>query len=150
MVTAKSPADVEQALGFVVGDIVRLLRRDFLTRGRSLRLTPALARLLFHVDRAPGSHQSELAARLEVTPVTLGRMIDRLVDCGYLKRVADRVDRRAFRVYIDRAGEPLVGQMNEIRRQTEARATDGFGIRERAALLALLERVRHNLTDEDA
>jgi DNA-binding MarR family transcriptional regulator len=147
MVAADSGAGGAQSLGFVVGDIVRLLRRDFLARGRGLRLTPALARLLFHVDRAPGSHQSELAARLEVTPVTLGRMLDRLVERGYLRRVADQGDRRAFRVYLDHAGEPLVGQMNDIRRETEARATAGLSGRERSALLALLARVRDNLID---
>ncbi|HXQ64318.1 MAG TPA: MarR family transcriptional regulator, partial [Steroidobacteraceae bacterium] len=101
----------ERSLGYLLADAVRLLRREFRARSTGLELTPALARLLFHVHREPGSRQSTLAARLEVTPVTLGRMVDRLATRGYVRRVLDTVDRRAFRVYVERAGEPLVGRM---------------------------------------
>jgi DNA-binding MarR family transcriptional regulator len=120
--TDKAPAP---SLGELLGDAVRLLRRDFYQRAQGLKLTPALARLLFYVHRESGSSQVDLAARLEITPVTLGRMVDRLVKCGYVRRVPDAYDRRVFRVFVDRAGEPLVIRMAELSTQTAALALQG-------------------------
>ena len=137
----------EQALGYLLVDAVRLLRRDFRARSKGMRLTPALAKLLFYIHRDPGSRQTELAQRLEVTPVTLGRMIDRLAERRYVRRVPDPADRRALRVYIDRAGEPLVGRMDRQSLETTARALDGFSRTEQAALIRQLNRICTNLSD---
>jgi MarR family transcriptional regulator, transcriptional regulator for hemolysin len=136
----------ERSLGYLLVDAVRLMRKDFYDRSKGLKLTPALARLLYYVHRAPGSRQADLAARLEVTPVTLSRMLDRLAQRGYVRRAADSADRRAFRVFVDRAGEPLVGRMDQIVALTAARATRGLSERDRAALLRQLQRVVDNLS----
>jgi DNA-binding MarR family transcriptional regulator len=132
-------------LGYLLVDAVRLMRRDFRARTAGLRLTPALARLLFYVNRAPGARQVALAAYLEVTPVTLGRMIDRLVARGYVRRRADAADRRAVRVYVARAGEPLIARMNEVGALITARALRGLSRAERTQLLRLLARLCANL-----
>ena len=137
----------ERALAYLLVDAVRLLRRDFRARSKGIRLTPALAKLLFYIHREPGSRQTELAQRLEVTPVTLGRMIDRLVERRYVRRLPDPADRRALRVYIDRAGEPLVGRMDRQSIETTARAFHGFSRTEQAALLRQLNRICTNLSD---
>ena len=143
MATERVP---EQALAYLLVDAVRLLRRDFRARSKGIRLTPALAKLLFYVHREPGSRQTELAQRLEVTPVTLGRMIDRLVERRYVRRVPDPADRRALRVYIDRAGEPLVGRMSRQSIETTARAFHGFSRADQAVLIRQLNRICTNLS----
>jgi MarR family transcriptional regulator, transcriptional regulator for hemolysin len=135
----------ESALGYLLSDVVRLMRRDFHERATGLGLTPALARLLFHVYRVPGSHQTELAHRLDITPVTLCRMVDRLAERGFVRRQADPRDRRAVRVYVAARGEPLVARMTRIADETGARALKGVAARERAALLRLLGKLAHNL-----
>ena len=137
----------ERALAYLLVDAVRLLRRDFRVRSKGMRVTPALAKLLFYVHREPGSRQTELAQRLEVTPVTLGRMVDRLVERRYVRRVPDPADRRALRVYIDRAGEPLVGSMDRQSIETTARAFRGFSRAEQASLIGQLNRICSNLSD---
>lgn len=136
----------ELALGYLLADAVRLMRRDFWMRTQGLKLTPALARLLFTVHKAPGSRQAELAGRLEVTPVTLGRMLDRLAKSRYVRRAADAEDRRAFRVYVDRAGLPLVSRMERLAHQTAGRALKGLSAAERAALMHQLETICSNLS----
>ena len=132
-------------LGQLLTDAVRLLRRDFYQRAQGIKLTPALARLLYYVHHESGSSQVELAARLEVTPVTCSRMIDRLVKAGYVRRVADAKDRRAFRVYVNRAAQPLVRRMAELSAQTTARATRGMSARDQARLSRQLEKLCQNL-----
>ena len=146
--TTPKPADrpPAQTLGYLLVDAVRLLRRDFRERSKGMRLTPALAKLLFYVSRNPGSRQSELAARLEVTPVTLGRMVDRLAARHYVRRAPDPADRRAFRLYVDRAGEPLVGRMDELSVLTTARAMRGLSAAEQSALMRHLRRICANLS----
>jgi DNA-binding MarR family transcriptional regulator len=142
----KSP---EPTLGTLLSDAVRLLRRDFYQRTQGMKLTPALARLLYFVNRESGCSQVDLAARLEITPVTLGRMVDRLVNCGYVRRVPDAQDRRVFRVFVDRAGEPLVVRMAELSSQTAARAMRGLSKREQAELASHLAKICQNLASGD-
>lgn len=133
-------------LGQLLNDAVRLLRRDFYQRAKGLNLTPALARLLYYVNREAGSSQVELAAKLEITPVTLGRMIDRLVKFRYVRREPDSMDRRVFRVFVDRAGEPLLGRMSELSRETEQRATRGLSRKDQAELARQVALICDNLS----
>ncbi len=135
----------DRPLGYLLSDVVRLMRRDFYTRATGLGLTPALTRLLFYVHKFPGSHQAELAQRLDVTPVTLCRMVDRLAARGYLRRQPDAKDRRAVRVYVAARGAPLVAKMTKIADQTGARMLDGIAERDRTTLVRLLGRLSANL-----
>lgn len=142
-VAADAGADL--ALGYLLADVVRLMRRDFRSRATGLGLTPALTRLLLHVHRVPGCRQADLAALLDLTPVTLGRMIDRLAVRGYVRRRPDPIDRRAVRVFVAARGKPLLARMTTIVGQTTARATGGLAAGEQAALQALLRRLIGNL-----
>jgi MarR family transcriptional regulator for hemolysin len=141
-------SDAEPLLAFLLADVVRLMRRDFRARATGLGLTPALSRLLFYVAREPGSCQAELAALLDVTPVTLGRMVDRLAKKGYVQRRPDPDDRRAFRVYVAAPGEAPLARMAEIATLTSARATQGLPQQEREQLYEALLRVRANLAGD--
>jgi MarR family transcriptional regulator for hemolysin len=143
-VRAEAPA--APSLGHLVSDVLRLLRRDFYSRASGPGLTPALTRLLFCVHRQPGARQSDLAALLDVTPVTLGRMIDRLVKRGYVRRRSDPSDRRVARVHLAPGGVPIVAQMTRIGALTTARAMRGLTRQERAQLYELLERLHANLS----
>ena len=137
----------ERSLGYLLTDVVRLMRRDFHARATGLGLTPALAKLLFHVHRDPGSHQTALAQRLDVTPVTLCRMVDRLAQRGFVRREPDPADRRAVRVFVAPRGEPLVERMTQVADETRARALRGLKPGERRALLKLLGQMAGNLTE---
>ena len=141
--TASPTAD--PPLAFLLADVVRLMRRDFRARATGLGLTPALSRLLFYVAREPGSRQAELAGVLDVTPVTLGRMVDRLAAKGYVRRRPDPADRRAFRVYVAARGAPLLARMAQIATLTSERATRGLQRREQRLLYEALLQLRSNL-----
>ncbi len=141
-------ADGGPPLAFLLADVVRLMRRDFRARATGLGLTPALSRLLFYVAREPGSCQAELASLLDVTPVTLGRMVDRLVKKGYVQRQPDPADRRAFRLYVATGGEAPLARMAEIATLTSDRATHGLPAREREQLHAALLQLCSNLAGE--
>ena len=144
----KSPATASPPLAFLLADVVRLMRRDFRARATGLGLTPALSRLLFYVAREPGSRQADLAAVLDVTPVTLGRMVDKLAARGFVRRRPDPADRRALRVYVAARGEPLLARMEELATLTSERAMHGLGAAERRQLQDALALLRSNLATE--
>jgi DNA-binding MarR family transcriptional regulator len=143
------PATAKGArVGFLLRDVLRLLNADFMRRlsAAGLDLTPALYRTLFRLHREPGSRQVDLADGLEITPATLGRMLDRLEKQGLIRRVSHPQDRRAVRVFLDRRGVELMAQLESLARLTEERAFGGLERREREALSAALTRARANLT----
>ena len=141
------PADArpEPSLGHLLADVVRLMRRDFYARASGLGLTPALTRLLFYVHKEPGQRQSELAQLLDVTPVTLCRMVDRLAARGFVRREPDPRDRRAVRVVEAPRARPLLARMTRTAALTNERAQRGLTRRERRELLRLLGALRANL-----
>jgi MarR family transcriptional regulator for hemolysin len=141
-----APGGDSPLLGFLLRDALRLMRADFSRRTTGLGLTPALYRLLFHLDREPGCRQVELAGVMEITPVTVGRMIDRLEKQRLVRRASHPDDRRATCVFLDRRGTELMERLREIARQTEGRALQDFGARERDALYRDLRRLRDNLS----
>jgi DNA-binding MarR family transcriptional regulator len=142
-----APLPTDPSLGTLFADLLRLLRRDFYARSEGLGLTPALTRLMLYIHRAPGSRQTDLATRLEVSPVTIGRMVDRLVACGYVRREADADDRRAFRIHIAADGVPLVERLNEISEATRRRAVEGLGPERVALLFSILGEIKENLDE---
>ncbi len=144
----KSTVSPAPPLAFLLVDVVRLMRRDFRARATGLGLTPALSRLLFYVAREPGSRQADLAAVLDVTPVTLGRMVDKLASRGYVRRSPDPDDRRALRVYVAARGEPLLARMAQIAALTSERAMHGLSATARRQLQGSLATLRTNLSAE--
>lgn len=147
MATVLRPASASTgALGFLLADVVRLMRREFRAQAAGLKLTPALARLVFHVDRQPGCRQSDLAAILEVTPVTLGRMIDKLEQRDLVRRAPDADDRRAVRIFLTKSARPLIARMDSIVDRVTERATAGLSAADRATLVRLVTRIRDDLS----
>jgi DNA-binding MarR family transcriptional regulator len=147
-----SPQDEpeELTLGILITDILRLMRQDFARRTRAMPLSPALHRLLIHVQRRPGCRQVELADWLDVTPVTIGRMLDRLERQKLVRRENHPVDRRASCVYVDeRAGE-LLSHLTEKANETRQRAVEGLSAQQRRELFAALKKVKDNLLTDDA
>lgn len=136
----------EQSLGFALGEMVRLIRRDFLARSREYRLTPELWRLLYCLDREEGCSQRHLAAVLDLTPVTLGRMVDKLEHAGLVRRAADPADRRATRLFLTAAAAAPITRMRELVADTRKRAMRGLARQEQDHFWALLARIRDNLS----
>jgi DNA-binding MarR family transcriptional regulator len=145
--TARKPAPgrPQMQLGFLTSDVLRLLRADFVSRTGDMPLTPALHRLLINVDRRPGCRQVELAEWLDITPVTVGRMIDRLEKQKLVRRENEPGDRRVYRVYIAAGARSLLAQLNDKAQQTRERAFRGMSAAQRDELLDALAKLRENL-----
>ena len=135
----------EHGITWLVPDVARLLRRDFDRRVRALGLTQAQWRAIAHLARDEGINQTELAERLEVKPITLGRLIDRMQLAGWVERVVDASDRRASRLFLTRSVQPI---LEELHGHAEAAVNDllaGISKSSRRALLHGLQQMKGNL-----
>jgi DNA-binding MarR family transcriptional regulator len=101
---------------FLLPDVARLLRIDADKRARAHGMTRAQWGILIWLERQPGLSQKELAELLEVEPITVARLIDRLEARGMVERRPDPKDRRIWRLHLR---PPAHGVLREIDRQRE-------------------------------
>ena len=135
----------EQSFGFLINDVARLLRQRFDQRAQGLGLTRTQWRALAHIGRNEGIHQAALAELLEVEPISLARLIDRLEAGGFVERRHDPADRRTRRLYLTAKVDPVSEKMRALVRETLAEAFAGFGESEIEAVSEALMRVKGNL-----
>ena len=83
-------------------------------RARQFGISRAQWAVLIRIDRSEGLKQSELAEALDLQPISLTRLLDRLADNGLIERRADPNDRRANRLYLKPAAKPLLGRLSEL------------------------------------
>ncbi|GAO38618.1 putative MarR family transcriptional regulator [Sphingomonas changbaiensis NBRC 104936] len=135
-------------LGFLVGDISRLMRRAFDVRARTIGVTRPQWRMLTTLSRHEGVNQGRLADLLDVEAITLCRMVDRLSEADLVERRPDPTDRRAWRIYLTDRARPILGELRSLADDLIEETLDGVSAAERETLMTLLERIRINLNDE--
>lgn len=140
---------MHDSTAFMIADVSRLMRRRFDERARAIGITRPQWRALTALSRVEGINQGGLAERLEVEPITLCRMVDRLEEAGHVERRRDPNDRRAWNIYLTDRSRPLLDQLRAIGDDVFAAAFDGFAPDERAALAEMLDRLRLNLSSAD-
>ena len=140
-----SPA-MNETLGFLLNDTARLFRRAMDERARVTGVTSLQWRMLARVARAPGMRQNELADLLEVEPITVSRMIDRLVESGLLERRADPDDRRAWRIYLTQGAAPQLETLRVIGTEIGDEAFAGITNAQLAQMNDTLDAIRANLS----
>lgn len=132
-------------IGFLLADNSRLARWAFDRQVREIGVTGPQARLLLVLNRFPGENQSFFAEQLEVEPITLCRMVDRLEEAGLIERRRDPADRRAWRLHLTAKSRKT---MEQLRTRVDALVEDmlsGLSASEREEFERLLGQVSANL-----
>ncbi|MEA3063032.1 MAG: hypothetical protein QOJ94_2813 [Sphingomonadales bacterium] len=130
---------------FEVNETAQALRRAFERRAAEHGVTRAQWRVLSRLKRRDGQRQVELADALDVEPITLCRMIDRLAEAGLVERRPDEEDRRAWRIHLTAHSGPIVEELRVIAEQFLDDALAGVSEAEQAQVRQILARVRANL-----
>ena len=128
-----------------IGETAHVLRKAFDRRAAELGVTRAQWRVMLKVSRQPGLRQVELADMLEIEPITLCRIVDRLEDSGLIKRLRDPADRRAWQLELTDKAAPIVEKLRSLAAGLSGDAFAGLGADELAALRANLAAIRDNL-----
>nr|WP_299903952.1 MarR family transcriptional regulator [Sphingomonas bacterium] len=136
---------MSDSLGFLISDVSRLMRRRFDERARLIGVTRAQWRTLTTLSRHEGINQGGLADLLEVEPITLCRMIDRLEEAALVERRRDPADRRAWQIFLTPKALPMLDQLRGLADGMIERALDGLTETKRAELTRALGIIRTNL-----
>ena len=137
-------------LGSVISDVSRLLRRSFDARARGIGVTRPQWQVLTTLARNEGVNQGRLAELLDVEPITVCRMVDRLQDGDLVERRADPADRRSWRLFLTAKAQALLAELRPLAEAMLEEALDGIDEADRALLRDTLERMRANLTRRPA
>ena len=130
---------------FTIMDVARLLKTYADQRARQFGISRAQWAVLARIDRNEGLKQSELAEMLDLQPITLTRLLDRLADNELIERRADPHDRRANRLYLKPAAKPLLGRLGDLGADIMETALDGISSTSIERMLKELGAVKNNL-----
>jgi len=136
---------VEREIAFTIMDVARLLKTLADQRARQYGMTRAQWAVLFRLDRSEGLKQSELAEILDLQPITLTRLLDRLAENGLIERRPDPNDRRANRLFLTPAARPLLERLAKIGAGLMDTVLEGLDGKAREKLQQSLELMRDNV-----
>ena len=138
----------ERDLMLLLNDVARLLRTRFDQRARARGMTRAQWVILARLNAQPGLSQIEMASLLEVEPISVGRLVDRLEARGLLERRPDPADRRVWRLHLLPAAQPILDEISKARDVLGAELFDGVDASTRSTMIDALLRMKNNLTAE--
>src|SRR3982751_5205775 len=141
--------DFSQRIGFVVNEVGRLYGRRFDQLSREeLGLSRAQCRLIGQVAFNESGHaptQAELAANLDLTPMAVATLVDRMEAAGWITRRPSETDRRANAIELQPRAEAALEKAFAVGDRVQEAALAGFSAAERKQLVSMLQRVRANL-----
>jgi DNA-binding MarR family transcriptional regulator len=129
---------------FEIGETAHSLRKAFDRLAVGLGVTRAQWKVLFKLTRYPGLRQVELADMLDLEPITLCRIVDRLQEAGLVERTRDPEDRRAWRLHVTAKAQPLIAKLQGVGDELVAHAFAGIDREEIELARQVLARVREN------
>lgn len=132
----------------LINDLARLLRTRADARARAFGMTRAQWMILVRLEANPGMTQNELAALIEVEPITIARLVDRLETRGFVQRRADPSDRRIWRLHLSSAAVPMLKEIAKVRRELTENLITGLPAKELECAINCLLKMKDNLAAE--
>jgi len=129
---------------YEIVETARTIRRAFDRRAAVLGTTRAQWRVLARLSHEDGARQVALAEALDVEPITLCRIVDRLEEAGWVERVRDPEDRRAWRLHVTAQAQPLIEKLQAVGAQLVDRAFSGIDPNDIEIARRVLADVREN------
>lgn len=140
-----SPDPIHREVLFQLADVARALRTYVDQRVRRHGMTRAQWGVLLRLDRREGMTQAEMADALEIQPISLLRLIDRLCEQKLVERRPHPRDRRANLLYLTPKGRTTLERLAPLGRDISAEVLAGFDGREIRQVLEQLLRVKDNI-----
>lgn len=136
-------------IGYLIADLSRLFGRVFDRRASHLGLTRVQWRALKRIHQSEGVTQSELADVLDMEPIAVGRVIDRLQKAGFVERRSDPDDRRVWRLHLLPPSEAVMHDIEAVAVSVREDCLAGIEATELATALKVLGQIRENLSQLD-
>ena len=134
-----------ESLGWDIAETAHALRRAFDRAAAELGVTRSQWRVLGRLTRTPGLRQVDLADQMDIEPITLCRIVDRLEEAKLLERQRDPADRRAWRLYLTEAATPLCEKLQIIADRLSGEVFSNLTASQLATFTAALGTIRANV-----
>lgn len=136
---------MEENIFILMADVSRMVRRAFDERAKTLGVTRTQWQVMTVLKRHEGINQGRLAEHLDVEPITLCRMADRLQEAGMVERRRDPTDRRVWRLYLTDKAKQLSEELKPLGQEVLSEAMEGVSAQEREMMSQSLQQMRLNL-----
>ncbi|MCX7305474.1 MAG: MarR family transcriptional regulator [Hyphomicrobiales bacterium] len=136
-----------ERLGFLIHDSARLLRKRFEAKGRAFGLSAAQWRLMVRLVKEEGVAQARLAELLEIEPISVSRLLDRMEEGGWIERRQDLTDRRVRMIFPTDKSREAFASIKSVAGEVYEAALDGLNQDERRILIKALNAIVTNLSD---
>jgi MarR family transcriptional regulator for hemolysin len=133
-------------IGYLIGDVSRMIRTVYDRRVEPLGLTRAQWRVMVRLNRLESCTQTELATELEIEKPTLGKLIERLEAKGWVERRADANDARSKLLYLTPAALPVLTEMSQLAEDVVEGIFAGLSREEADRLHGMLDHIKANLS----
>lgn len=140
----------DEDLLFLVHDTAQLMRRHVDRRARLHGMTRAQWAVLARLDRQPGLSQNELAHLIDVEPISIGRLVDRLEEGGFVQRSPDPADRRVWRLSLTDKATPILAEVAAFRAELNRTMSENIEPETLATVTRGLRDIRANLSKDKA
>lgn len=132
--------------GFLLHEVARLVRSRIEARAGVHGLSEAQLRLLFCLWKEEGATQARLAQVLEVEPISISRLLDRMEQGGWIERRQDANDRRVRMVFTTDKTKQIRGSVKDVASHVFEEALAGVPNQTREALIDGLQAMARNLS----
>jgi MarR family transcriptional regulator for hemolysin len=139
------PLSTNREFAFMLNDVARMLRTYADQEAAQFGTTRAQWVVLARLDRSEGLKQSELAEVLDLQPISLTRLLDKLCESGLIERRADPIDRRAKRLFLTPAARPLLEKLGDLGEKLMGTALTGVDRESVQQMIEKLGLVKENL-----
>lgn len=129
----------------MLNDVARMLRTYADQKAAQFGITRAQWVVLVRLDRSEGLKQSELAEILDLQPISLTRLLDKLSECGLIERRPDPDDRRAKRLFLTPQARPLLEKLGDLGEELLSTALVGVERQSVEQMVDQLGTVKENL-----
>lgn len=133
-----------------VSELARSVRRAFDRRARALGYTQYQWRVLLMLAKTQGCSQATLAEKLEMQPIAVARILDRMEEAGLVERQPDPNDRRAVKLFLAAGAGPLMTQLRGIAEEVLGLVLEGVSPERQTEVAQLLQAMRANLERADS
>ncbi len=117
---------LERDILFLLHDVARLMRTRADQHARRYGMTRAQWVILSWLERQSGISQNDLAGLVEVEPITVCRLVDRLEARGLVERRSDPKDRRVRRLHLTPEAKPMLDEIHAYREEMRRQLTAGI------------------------
>ncbi len=135
----------DNSFAYTLHDVTCLFRKHFDRRAIRFGLTRAQWRALKSIRRREGLSQTELAEFLEMEPIAVGRVLDRLAAAGFVERRADPNDRRRWCLHLTARAHDVTDDMEVLATELRHEALAGVSQTDFDAFERVLTKIRANL-----